>query len=76
MQNTLVEHIGELVYWYQFHKNEINESGVGILLDVNAEFQLSAVLVGGTIHHIPNCDVEILGEDYENQEWLSSEEDD
>jgi hypothetical protein len=75
LQSILVEHIGELVYWYQYHKSEINESGIGILLDVNSELKLSAVLVGQTIHHVPNCDVEILGEDYEDQDRISSEED-
>ena len=75
MQNTLVEHLGGLVYWYQYHKNEINESGIGILLDVNSELQLSAVLVGGTIHHIANRDVEILGESYEDHKRIPSKED-
>ncbi len=75
MQSVLVNEIGKLVYWYQYKKDEIKESGYGILLDIHPELQFCSILVGGqSIYNIPIRDIEIVEEENEDSEWFISEE--
>ena len=73
MQSILVDEIGKLVYWYQYQKDGIRESGYGILLDIHPNSQICSVLVGGeSIYSIPVRDIEIVEEENENSKWIIS----